>query len=47
MKGVRPDAEIERLPAGARVAGVTRLQVPFLEAERHLVEVVFESGTQG
>ncbi len=46
MKGVRPDAEIERLPAGALVAGVTRLQVPFLEAERHLVEVVFESGTQ-
>ncbi|HEX7685910.1 MAG TPA: 16S rRNA (guanine(527)-N(7))-methyltransferase RsmG [Trinickia sp.] len=42
MKGVRPDAEIQRLPAGARVAQVVRLQVPLLEAERHLVEVVFD-----
>jgi 16S rRNA (guanine527-N7)-methyltransferase len=42
MKGVRPDAEIDRLPAGARVAQVVRLRVPSLEAERHLVEVVFD-----
>lgn len=42
MKGVRPDAEIDRLPAGARVAQVVRLRVPSLDAERHLVEVVFD-----
>jgi 16S rRNA (guanine527-N7)-methyltransferase len=42
MKGVRPDAEIERLPAGARAAGIVQLRVPFLDAERHLVEVVFD-----
>lgn len=45
MKGVRPDAEIERLPAGARVVDVIRLQVPLLEAERHLVEVVLDGAT--
>ena len=42
MKGVRPDAEIDRLPAGARVAQIVRLRVPSLDAERHLVEVVFD-----
>jgi 16S rRNA (guanine527-N7)-methyltransferase len=41
MKGVRPDAEIARLPAGAHAAQVARLRVPSLEAERHLVEVLF------
>ncbi|CAB3718435.1 16S rRNA (guanine(527)-N(7))-methyltransferase RsmG [Trinickia soli] len=45
MKGVRPDAEIGRLPAGARVVDVIRLQVPSLEAERHLVEVVLDDTT--
>lgn len=45
MKGVRPDAEIGRLPAGARVVDVVRLQVPSLEAERHLVEVVLDDTT--
>ncbi|KNH10178.1 rRNA small subunit 7-methylguanosine (m7G) methyltransferase GidB [Candidatus Burkholderia brachyanthoides] len=39
MKGVRPDAEIARLPAGATVESVARLRVPMLDAERHLVEV--------
>jgi 16S rRNA (guanine527-N7)-methyltransferase len=39
MKGIRPDAEIERLPSDARVIGVERLQVPMLDAERHLVEI--------
>jgi 16S rRNA (guanine527-N7)-methyltransferase len=39
MKGVRPDGEIARLPAGAAVENVQRLQVPMLDAERHLVEV--------
>ena len=45
MKGVRPDAEIGRLPAGPRVVDVIRLQVPSLEAERHLVEVVLDDTT--
>jgi 16S rRNA (guanine527-N7)-methyltransferase len=39
MKGVRPDGEIERLPDGARVLQTIRLEVPMLDAERHLVEV--------
>ncbi len=42
MKGVRPDGEIERLPDGARVAQTIRLDVPMLDAERHLVEVMVE-----
>ncbi len=42
MKGVRPDAEIARLPAGATVQGLERLHVPMLDAERHLVEVTVE-----
>ena len=37
MKGVRPDAEIERLPAGWTVEAIERLTVPGLPAERHLV----------
>ncbi|MEW9581201.1 16S rRNA (guanine(527)-N(7))-methyltransferase RsmG [Paraburkholderia sp. DGU8] len=40
MKGMRPDGEIDRLPAGARVEEVIRLNVPSLAAERHLVKVV-------
>jgi 16S rRNA (guanine527-N7)-methyltransferase len=39
MKGVRPDAEIERLPSGARAKQIIRLTVPSLDAERHLIEV--------
>lgn len=39
MKGVYPDGEISRLPAGARSERVIRLDVPLLDAERHLVEV--------
>jgi len=39
MKGVRPDAEIERLPQDVRVGQLVRLDVPFLDAERHLVEM--------
>jgi 16S rRNA (guanine527-N7)-methyltransferase len=37
LKGLRPDAEIARLPAGWRVTAVQPLQVPGLNAERHLV----------
>jgi 16S rRNA (guanine527-N7)-methyltransferase len=39
MKGVHPHDEIERLPAGFRVREVLRLEVPLLDAERHLVLV--------
>lgn len=37
MKGLYPFEELERLPPGFRVQGVRALQVPGLEAERHLV----------
>ncbi len=37
MKGVFPQAELARLPAGADCSDVRRLQVPLLEAQRHLV----------
>ena len=39
MKGVKPDAEVARLPEGATVLGIERLNVPMLDAERHLVEI--------
>lgn len=37
MKGVMPDEEIACLPAGWRVAEVRPLEVPGLNAERHLI----------
>ena len=46
MKGVRPDGEIERLPAGARAQQVIRLNVPSLDAERHLIEVIVDADSQ-
>ena len=39
MKGARPDAEIAELPVGWVLTGMHRLQVPGLDAERHLVEM--------
>jgi 16S rRNA (guanine527-N7)-methyltransferase len=39
MKGVQPHEEIERLPTGVRVRQVLKLEVPLLDAERHLVLV--------
>jgi 16S rRNA (guanine527-N7)-methyltransferase len=39
MKGIRPDGEIERLPAEANVCCIERLRVPMLDAERHLIEI--------
>ena len=39
MKGVHPYDEIERLPAGFRVRRVIELEVPQLDAARHLVLV--------
>jgi 16S rRNA (guanine527-N7)-methyltransferase len=37
MKGVYPHEELARVPAGAGCGEVVRLQVPLLDAERHLV----------
>ncbi|WP_322103849.1 16S rRNA (guanine(527)-N(7))-methyltransferase RsmG [Paraburkholderia sp. J41] len=42
MKGVRPEGEIERLPTGAQAIRTIRLDVPMLDAERHLTEVTVE-----
>ncbi|BAN24525.1 16S rRNA (guanine(527)-N(7))-methyltransferase RsmG [Caballeronia insecticola] len=44
MKGVRPDAEVARLPEGVAVLGIERLTVPMLDAERHLVEIDVGAG---
>jgi 16S rRNA (guanine527-N7)-methyltransferase len=43
MKGVRPDAEIARLPEWAVVEEVIRLDVPMLAAERHLLKITVKS----
>ncbi|HET9733776.1 MAG TPA: 16S rRNA (guanine(527)-N(7))-methyltransferase RsmG [Burkholderiales bacterium] len=37
MKGVYPEAELERVPGGTDCRDVRRLRVPLLDAERHLV----------
>ncbi len=37
LKGVLPQEEIERLPAGWNVQSIRPLQVPGLDAERHLI----------
>jgi 16S rRNA (guanine527-N7)-methyltransferase len=37
MKGVYPQEELERLPAGCVARRVLKLAVPGLNAERHLV----------
>ena len=39
MKGVHPFEEIAKVPSTHRVAGVTELHVPHLDAKRHLVFV--------
>jgi 16S rRNA (guanine527-N7)-methyltransferase len=39
LKGVLPTEEIARLPAGWRVTATTALQVPGLNAERHLIVI--------
>jgi 16S rRNA (guanine527-N7)-methyltransferase len=43
MKGVRPEGEIERLPAGAHAEQIIRLKVPSLDAERHLIKVLVDA----
>ena len=40
LKGARPDAEIAALPDGWRAGDVVRLEVPGLDAERHLATVL-------
>jgi 16S rRNA (guanine527-N7)-methyltransferase len=42
LKGVKPNKEIARLPAGWKVTGVQPLNVPGLQAERHLVFIEVE-----
>lgn len=37
MKGAIPEAEIQALPAGLKVEAVIPLDVPFLDAQRHLL----------
>ena len=39
MKGQHPDAEIAALPPGWRVESVTKLAVPGVDGDRHLVVV--------
>ena len=39
LKGVVPHAEIARLPAAWKVTHITPLQVPGLDAERHLIRI--------
>ncbi|KAF3996958.1 16S rRNA (guanine(527)-N(7))-methyltransferase RsmG [Glaciimonas immobilis] len=39
LKGVHPDAEMERLPDGWVVAEVRPIRVPGLDAERHLIYI--------
>jgi 16S rRNA (guanine527-N7)-methyltransferase len=47
MKGAYPQEELAVLPLGYRVAGIYRLQVPGLDAERHVVHLVpLDSKTQ-
>jgi len=41
MKGKRPDAELEDLPACWQVDSIKQLQVPGLQEERHLVMMSF------
>jgi 16S rRNA (guanine527-N7)-methyltransferase len=44
MKGAIPDEEIRQLPDRARCAGIVRLQVPGLDAERHLLLLEAKNG---
>ncbi len=46
MKGARPDEEIAALPSGWTLRAIQPLQVPGLEAERHLVTVGRASETK-
>jgi 16S rRNA (guanine527-N7)-methyltransferase len=43
LKGVMPEQEIANMPLGWRVSAVTPLDVPGLEAQRHLVRIERQS----
>lgn len=43
MKGIAPNEEIERLPAGWKVVAIEPLAVPGLAVERHLIMIEKES----
>ncbi len=43
MKGRAPDNEIKALPRGWKVVAVHRVEVPGLDAERHIVELAREN----
>jgi 16S rRNA (guanine527-N7)-methyltransferase len=47
MKGRAPQAELEAVPHGWRLVAVHRLQIPGLDAERHLVELARVTSTPG
>ena len=47
MKGRAPHAELEALPRGWRIVAVHRLEIPGLDAERHLVEIARVASTDG
>ena len=40
MKGKLSDDEIKKLPRDWRVAQIKKIDVPYLEAERHLIRVL-------
>jgi len=44
MKGTYPIAELENIPSGYHVESIENLQVPGLDAERHLVIIKREQG---
>ncbi|MBA3562469.1 MAG: 16S rRNA (guanine(527)-N(7))-methyltransferase RsmG [Gammaproteobacteria bacterium] len=44
MKGMRPQAEIDALPDGWRLVAVSRVQVPGIDRERHIVEIARLTG---
>lgn len=42
MKGQIPEQEIAQLPKGFRIAEINKLEVAGLNAQRHLIQIVFE-----
>jgi 16S rRNA (guanine527-N7)-methyltransferase len=44
MKGVYPSEEIKKLPTGYRVNAIHAVNVPYLQSDRHVIEVLKEPG---
>lgn len=42
MKGAMPETEMQALPAGLKVEAVIPLDVPFLDAQRHLLVMAYQ-----